>query len=196
MTSVRFLFALLFAASLAAPLAVQGQDKVMTQEQMMKYANPVKEHEYLKKYVGTWDVEVKSWAQPGTEPMTSKGVMKGELIFGGRYAKCSFDGTMMSQPFTGMQITGYDLFQKKYVGLWIDSMSTHFSLTTGMLDATGKIFTETGIWPDPMTGGTSKVKIVTTWLTDGKYRYEMFMAGPDGKDVKSMEITYTKRSSM
>jgi Protein of unknown function (DUF1579) len=196
------LFALLLIAAIAAPgAAAPGQEKAktpaMTQEQMMaqmmKYANPVKEHEYLKKYVGDWDAEVKAWSQPGAEPTISKGAMKGELLYEGRYVKTEFESTMMNMPFKGMQILGYDLFKKKYTAIWLDNMSTHFSPTTGALDPAGKILTETGVWPDPMTGGTSKVKIVTTWLAEGKYRFDMFMIGPDGKEIKSMEITYTKR---
>jgi hypothetical protein len=193
-------FAAALIASLAAPIAVAGQEKAMTQEQMMeqmmKYANPVKEHEYLKKYVGSWDAEVKAWQDPTAAPMTSKGAMKGELLYEGRFVKTEFESTMMNMPFKGMQILGYDLFQKKYTAIWLDNMSTHFAPTTGSLDPAGKIFTETGVWPDPMTGGTSKVKIVTTWLADGKYRFEMFMVGTDGKEIKSMEITYTKRGMM
>jgi len=200
MKFMRFSFALLLVACFAAPVAVQGQDKAMTQEQMMeqmmKYANPVKEHAYLKKYVGTWEAEMKMWSQPGTEPTTGRGVMKAETIFDGRYVKCDFEATMMNMPFRGLQITGYDLFQKKYSAVWIDNMSTYFSPTTGTLDPAGKIFTETAVWPDPMTGGTSQVKMVTTWLSDTKYRFEMFMVGPDGKDFKSMEMLYTKRPAM
>jgi hypothetical protein len=191
-------FAALLIACLAVPFAsAGGQQKAMTQQQMMdqmmKYSTPVKEHEYLKKYVGAWDVEVKSWTQPGAAPTVEKAKMKGEVIFGGRYVKCGFDGTMMGQPFNGLQVIGYDLYQKKYVTFWIDSMSTHFSLTSGTIDPMGKALTETGIWPDAMTAGTRKVKIVTTWLADGKFRYDMFMVGPDGKEAKTMEIVYTRQ---
>lgn len=193
-------FAALLIACLAAPFASAGsQQKAMTQqqmmEQMMKYSTPVKEHEYLKKYAGAWDVEVKSWMQPEAEPMVEKAKMKGEVIFGGRYIKCEFDGTMMGQPFNGLQVIGYDLYQKKYVTFWIDSMSTYFSLTSGTIDPMGKTLTETGIWPDAMTAGTRKVKIVTTWLADGKFRYDMYMVGPDGKEAKTMEIMYSRRTT-
>lgn len=205
-------FAFLLIVCLSAPIAANGQQKTMDKEkmagqqkamtqeqmmeQMMKYATPVKEHEYLKKYVGDWDVEVKSFPAPGAQPMVSQGVMKGQLLYGGRYVKTEFESTMMGMPFQGMQIIGYDLFKKKYSAVWLDNMSTYFAPTTGTLDPAGKIYTETGVWPDPMTGGTSKVKIVTTWLTDGKYTFEMFMTGADGKEVKGLEITYTKRGTM
>jgi hypothetical protein len=169
-----------------------GQEKQMTQQQMMdmmkKYGMPGKHHEFLKKYVGEWEIEVRTWEAPGTEPMQSTASAKNELIFDGRYLKSQFEGLMMGMGFKGLQIIGYDLFQNKYVGFWIDSMGTAFYLTTGMLDASGNVLTETGNWADPMTGGNRKVKIVTTFMPDGKYRFEMFMYMPDGKEFKSMEL--------
>jgi len=201
---------LAIVAGLAVPGLASAQEKSKTQEQamtqkmtqeqmmaqMMKYANPVKEHEYLKKYVGNWDVEVKNFPGPGAAPLVSRGTMKGELLFGGRFVRTEFESTMMGLPFQGTQIIGYDLFQKKYSAIWFDNMTTYFAPTTGTLDPAAKIYTETGAWPDPMTGGLSQVKIVTTWLADGKYRFEMFMVEPGGKEVKGMEITYTKRAAM
>ncbi len=180
----------------AHPAAAQTQPMTpqAMMEQQMKYAMPVAEHNYLKRYAGSWDVDVTVLMGPGTPPVASKGSMQGKVIFGGRYAQCDFQGTMMAMPFTGLQITGFDRFQKKYVGLWIDDMSTHFSLTTGLLDPTGKIFAETGTWPDPMTGGTRKMKLVTTWLSGDKYRYEMFRIEPDGRAVKTMELVYTRKT--
>ena len=100
---------------------------------------------------------------------------------------------MMGQGFQGRQIVGYDLYQNKYVSFWIDSMSTAFFLTSGMLNAAGNVMTETGTWPNPMTGGSQKVKFVTTFMPDGKYTFEMFMSAPDGKEYKSMQLTGTRK---
>lgn len=194
----RILVAVCLIALLGASLAVAQQQKPMSQkemmDQMMKYAALTKAHDFLKTYVGKWDVEVKSFEQPGMPPMTSKGSMTGELILGGRFALCRFEGQMMEMPFMGLQLIGYDLFQNKYVGLWIDSMSTAFYHTTGTLNVAGKVLTETGMWPDPMTGGSDKVKIVTAVLSPSQYKWHMFRVGPDGKEVMTMEIVYTKKT--
>jgi len=187
--------------SLAALLlvfpAAGYQQKSAEEKQMMemlkKYGMPDKNHDFLKKYAGDWDVETKNWAQPGTEPAIGKATLKNQVIFDGRYVKCQFESVMMGQTFKGLEIIGYDLFQNKYVTFWIDSMSTNFYLTSGTLDASGKVLTETGTWPDPLTGKTQKVKNVTTFLEDGKYRFEMFMVMPDDKEFKSMELLATRK---
>ncbi len=176
---------------LAASQEQQMDPKMM--EMMQKYGMPGKNHELLKKYAGLWTIEVKAWPQPGAEPMMSKGTMKNELIFDGRYVRCEFEGPMMGQMFKGLEIVGYDLFQNKYVTFWIDNMGTAFFLTTGTLDATGKVLTDTGTWPDMMTGGTQKVKNVTTFQSPDKFSFEMFMVGADGKEFKSMELAATRQ---
>lgn len=47
--------------------------------------------------------------------------------------------------------------------------------------------TETGDWPNPMTGGTVKVRAVTKIISNDEFVYEMFMTGADGKEFKNLE---------
>ena len=98
----------------------------------------------------------------------------------------------MGQMFEGLSLLGYDKIKKKFVSLWIDSTSTSFYHATGTLDATKKIRTETGLWPDPMTGGNMKVEMVTTSMGKDSFKFEMYMYM--GKDkFKSMEMIYTRK---
>lgn len=171
---------------------MSSQEKEMM-EMMMKYGSPGAHHELLKKYMGDWNVEVKSWMKPGAEPMISQATQKNELILNGRYLKGTFKGMMMGQTYEGIELIGYDQFKEKYVTVWIDNMSTGFFLSSGTLDESGKVLTETGQMPDPMTGGMQKVKNVTTFLEDGKYRFEMFMIMDDGIEFKSMELLANRK---
>lgn len=173
---------------------MSAQDKKMM-EQMTKYGSPAKEHELLKKYVGEWDVDVSTWKDPATPPEKSKAAMKNALIFDGRYVKCSFEGMMSGMKFQGLEVIGYDLFKKMYTTFWIDSWSTAFMVTTGTLDPMGKVLTETGTFPDPMTDGKTmqKVRNVTTFMSDGSYKFEMFMLMPDGKESKGMEMVCKRK---
>ena len=198
-----FLVAVIMACGLAMAYAVprmpagqqmSEQEKKMM-DQMMKYGTPGPNHELLKKYAGDWDVEIKMWPNPAAAPMTSKGTFKNELLFGGRYLQGRFEGDMGGMKAEGLEIIAYDLFKKMYTTFWIDGWDTIFVLTTGKLDATGKILTETGTYPDAMTDGKTmqKIKNVTTFLGDGRYKFEMFMVTPDGKEAKSMEFVCTRK---
>jgi len=186
-------FVLLISSSVAAVAQETKTEEQMMEEAYMKYAMPDKNHEFLKKFAGTWEVESKMWIKPGTEPSVSNLTSEGKMILGGRYLYFVFKGTMMGQPFKGIQIVGYDKFEKKYRTFWIDNSSTPFFLTSGNLDESGKVLTETGTWPDFMTSGTSKVKMVTKIVSDDKIIYEMYMIAPDGTEFKSMENTSTRK---
>lgn len=186
-------FVLLISSSVVAFAQETKTEEQKMMEAYLKYAMPDENHEFLKKFVGTWEVESKMWVKPGAEPSVSNLTSEGKMILGGRYLYFVFEGTMMGQPFKGIQIVGYDKFEKKYRTFWIDNSSTPFFLTSGNLDESGKILTETGAWPDFMTGGTSKVKAVTKILNDDKIVYEMYMIGPDGQEFKSMENTSTRK---
>jgi hypothetical protein len=204
MKATRFVFyaALITGVNLVMVYSVQqlssgqemrAREKQMT-EQMMKYGMPGENHEFLKRYVGSWEVDITMWQKPGGPPSKSKGTMKNDLILGGRYLKSEFEGMMSGMTFMGLEIIGYDLFTNKYTTFWIDSWSTSFVWTSGTLDASGKVLSETGMFPDPLTDGreTQKVRNVTTFIGDGQYRFEMFMSLPDGREMKGLELLCTR----
>lgn len=177
---------LAFILPLALNAAAQ-QDQQKAMEAYMKMMATNENHAYLESFVGEWNVTSKGWMQPGAPPETSENYSKAEMILGGRFIKMEFKGTMFGQPFEGLQIVGYDNMKKKYITFWIDSSSTAFFLTEGVRDASDKTITENGVWPDPMTGGTMKVRGVTKVVGPDEFTYEMYMVGPDGKDFKSLE---------
>lgn len=175
---------LLLGLSLQAQTA-QDQQKAM--EMYMKLGATGANHAYLKQLAGEWKVAVTMWMFPGSPPVSSSTTARGELILGGRFLKMTHSGTMMGQPFEGVQTLGYDNFLEKYVSLWVDNTSTAFYLTTGSLDPATKTLTEEGVWPDPMSGGKVKVRNVTKWLGADAFTYETYMTLPNGKEFKSME---------
>lgn len=176
-------------------LTAQHEPSKEDQEKMMKlwqkYMTPGDNHKYLEYFTGNWTAETTMWMAPGAPPQKSKGSVKAKMILGGRYIKSHMNGTMMGMPMEGIAITGYDNFQKKFNSFWIDTAGTGFYLSSGTLE--GKVRTETGLWDDFMTGGKSKVKMVTKTVDDNKFVFEMFATGPDGKEFKTMNIVYTRK---
>ncbi len=127
--------------------------------------------------------------------MASKGTIQSQLIFDGRYVVSQFEGMMGGMASNGLEVIGYDLLKNLYTTFWIDSWSTTFLFTSGKLDASGTVLTESGTFPDVMTDGKTmqKVKNVTTFPADGKYTFVMYMVGPDGKEWKGLELDCVRR---
>jgi hypothetical protein len=176
----------LFIGSIGIAQEAQQFDQEMIEE-YMKLQAPNENHEFLKNFVGEWDVATAVWMQPGAEPIKIQNKAKVELIFGGRFLKIDIKGTMFGQPYEGIQIMGYDNQQKKNISFWIDNSSTSFYLTSGSREKDKNVITETAIWPDPMTGEDMKVKLITTLISKDEYSLEMIMILPDGSEFKSME---------
>jgi len=184
--------AIVLLAVWLAVLPVLAQDKPAETDQQkamaayMKMGAVTENHEFLKKYAGSWDCQVKGWMAPGQPPTVSRGSFLGEMILDGRFLMMNFKGEMFGQPFNGLQIVGFDNMQNKYITLWIDNSSTFFFTTTGTRQ--DNVISESGLWPDPLTGAQSPVKARTTWAGADEYTYEQFMVMPDGSEFKSMEM--------
>src|SRR6185369_6044223 len=103
------------------------------------------------------------------------------------------NGTFMGKPFIGHGVRGYDLAKQKFVGAWVDNFGSYIMTSEGTADATGKVITSVGDDFDPMTGKTAPSKAVMTIDSDTKHTYAMYKTGPDGKEMKIMELVYTKK---
>jgi len=123
--------------------------------------------------------------------MVSKGTETNTLV-GGLWLVTDFKSDMMGQPFQGHGVNGWDPNKKKYVGTWVDTLSTGLGLSESTYDSATKTMTGTFEGPDP-TGQIMKMKAVTV-LKDANTRvFTMSGPGPDGKDMTYMRITYQRK---
>ena len=81
---------------------------------------------------------------------------------------------------------------KEYEGFWIDSASTSMGHESGQVDAAGKVWTMTGQMTDPQSGQPMEKRSVITLEDNDHNSLEMFFKGPDGNEVKAMEIRYAR----
>lgn len=202
---VRFTAGALCAGFLCAGLLAADETpkagekpKAMADEKAMmdawqKFATPGPSHKALEGMIGTWTAEVTSWMKPGAPPMKSTGTSENHWVLGGRWVEQRFTGSFMAQPFEGIGYTGYDNYKKKYMGTWMDNMSTMVMASEGTFDPAGKMMTSMSMMDDVMTGKATKVKSVVTVTDANNHVFEMWSAGPDGKDFKNMEIRYSRK---
>jgi hypothetical protein len=177
--------------------AAEGQAAPSAEEQAMMAAwqesmTPGSQHAHLAEAVGKYNLVIKHWMEPGAEPMTSEGTAVRSMALGGRVMVEEVEATTMGQPFHGVGRTGYDNVTEKYWSTWTDDMSTGITVMYGTMneDGTGSFEGQTA---DPMTGGMSTMRI--KMRTEGdKEINDFFMVGPDGSEMKMMEITYTPAS--
>ena len=182
-----------------AALPVLAQDKPKApdmsadMEAMQKAASPGEPQKKLARLAGDWTATTRAWMAPGQPPMESPGTMHGEVLMGGRYVEHTWKGSFMGQPFEGRGTDGYDNVGKMYVSSWVDNLGTGIMHMTGTCDAPVKVCTYTGdVW-DPMSGKKTSMKEVITWIDDNNFKNEMYGPGPDGKEMKWMEIVAKRK---
>jgi Protein of unknown function (DUF1579) len=167
----------------AAPLAAQGGPAL---------PKPGPEHAVLTQAAGTWDARVETWMAPGTEPSVSTGEETSRVGCGGLCLITDFKGSFMGTSFEGHGTDTYDQAKKKYVGSWVDSMSTGLMTSESTYDAATRTLTGWTEGPD-MTGHVTRVRS-TTVMKDADTRvFSTYNVGPDGKETLGMRITYTRR---
>ena len=177
-----------------------GEAPAMTPEQQammdawQKAATPGPAHALLEPFAGRFRATVTTW-EPGKPPQTSTATAETRWIFGNRWLEQRYQGDMMGEEFEGIGYTGYDNVQGKYVGSWMDSMSTGMLTNVGTVDASGKVFTFIGRHFDPMSGKETTTRQVLRVDSKDRHVFEFHAPDPTGKEAKMMEIVYVRKGS-
>jgi hypothetical protein len=168
---------------------------------MLEMAKPGENHKRMQELVGTWSYTSKWWMDPEAAPSESSGTTITRSVMGGRYIISDHtghmqmpgaDGKMMDMEFKGMAIEGYDNAKKKFVASWVDNMGTGIMNLEGSYDAATKTLTYYAEY-EPMPGMKTKLREVVTKTDNDHHRLEFF-EDRGGKEVKTMQIDYTRKS--
>lgn len=187
------------ALCIAPALAEEGKEMPqLTAEQQAemdaytKAGAPGAPHLAMAATAGDYDLEVRSWYEPGGPPAEDAGTATRRMILDGRVLVETLSSTMMGMPFTGQAMTGYDNVTGEYWSTWMDSMSTGLMVSHGSCDALGAC-SFAGSWNDPVTKGPVAARMTSRWTSPATQLFEMFGPGKDGREMKMMEIVYTKK---
>ena len=144
---------------------------------------PGKEHDHLKRLVGTWNAETES----------GKGTMTYKMGLGGLWLIGDFEGEFGGMKFQGKFLDTYDPATKKYRSISVDSFSTAPRIMEGNLDKDKKVMTMTGEGPG-QEGRTAKFKSITEIKDADTVNFSLFMVDEDGKEQPTVRITYKRKN--
>ncbi len=158
----------------------------------MKLATPGEPHQQFANLAGSWTTKTKEWMEPDKPPVESTGAAEMKMLLGGRFLQQKFTGDMMGQPYSGVGISAYDNVRKQYVSTWIDTMSTGIFTMEGTASADGKTITLNGQHAEP-GGGSMTHRAIWTIVNSDTQTFDMYGTHHGGKEMKMMEITYTRK---
>ena len=188
---------LLVAQGVPADDASKGPPKLTPEQQAemdayVKAGTPGDAHRKLADTAGKYSVKMRNWSEPGGPPMDETGTATRVMALDGRVLVEQFEGTMMGSKFTGHAMMGYDNVTGKYWSTWNDSMSTGLMVSEGTCDAKRNC-KYTGTWNDPVTKKAITSRMTSRWTSPTTEVFEMYGPGKDGKEMKMMEMTYTRK---
>ena len=171
-------------------------------KQMMEMAKLNENHKLLTSLDGTWSYTVKIWmnGDPATKPETSKGTATRKSMMDGRFVAMDVsgkmempgaDGKMKQMTFKGHGTEGYDNVKKKFVGTWMDNMGTGIMMSEGDYDPATKTFTYSSE-VEMVPGMKQKIREVVQVPDKDHMTFEWY-EDRGGKEVKTMEIDYTRK---
>ena len=171
-----------------------GQPSEAEMKAWMEACTPGPNHKLLDPFVGEWDVKIVSQMAPDAPKSESSGRSSMKWVLDGRFVMQEHSGMMPdmgNMPFKGLGLWGYDNIKKQYVGNWADTMGTGIMESAGVYDAATKTWTMKGSFQEP-SGKTVKVREVIKWTDANTHTMDFYQDGPDGKEFKSMTLTYTR----
>jgi len=198
---MRFIY--LAVTTLCVTLAVatalakdKKSEKQMDPQAMMetykKLATPGEPHKLFASLAGSWTTKTKEWMEPDKPSMESTGSAEMKMLLDGRFLQQEFTGDMMGQPYSGVGISAYDNLRKRYVTMWIDSMGTGIFTMEGTASADGKTITLKGQHAE-LGGGQMTHRAVWKIVDSNTQTFDMYGTHEHGKEMKMMEITYTRK---
>ena len=135
-----------------------------------------KEHAFLAEAEGDWSVSI---ASPDGD-MTGKCVYK--MAHNGIWLTSRLEMKMGEGPFTGTGLDSYDPIKKKFVAIWVDSMSATPLILEGDRSSDGKKITMTGKGPAP-DGTSTSYKTETEYVSKDKHIFKMWMGTTSGEPM-------------
>jgi hypothetical protein len=158
-----------------------------------KMPAPEKEHAWLQQLVGEWDASAEM-TEPGKPPTKCKGTETVRAL--GAFWIQSENKMHVSPEMTvtGILTLGYDPQKKKYVGTWVDSMTSTLWTYEGTVDEAGKRLTLDTEGAMPMNPAKRhKFKEVIELKGKDEKVFTSSVLGDDGKWTTFMTIKSTRR---
>ena len=177
----------------AKPDSKMSAKEQKEQKMWMTYMTPGEMHKMLANSNGDWHENLTFWMAPGAPPTQAEADCTNKMILGDRYQESVHTGMMMGMPFEGKSVVGYDNAKKMFQSTWVDNMGTGIMNLEGKYNERTKTITLKGTAIDAMSGKVENVRETFKFVDDKTQMMEMFMT-KDGKEFKSMEIKFTKKS--
>ena len=153
-----------------------------------KAMSPGEGQKRLEPMIGSFDVTVLVWLDPGKPPLEYKGSSVNNWTLGGRYVQTMLVTAMDGEPFEGIGYYGFDNTSKTYEAAWMDNGSTAISLYRGVMDKAGRTAVLNSTEATAAGSKPVKVQMRVSIAEGGDHVTQLWGAPTGGKAFKMMEL--------
>jgi len=159
---------------------------------MGNYPKPGPEHQKLRRLTGAWSARIKYFPPGGEAPEESNGEYLARMDIGGFFLYRDINFGIVG--YQGRGLTGWDPFQKAYVGTWVDSTSPCIYPTRGHFDAEKGTFSEISEGPDE-NGELVRLRMSTEIIDNNQMLFRIWQRLNKTSDEEALmlEIAHTRR---
>lgn len=168
-------------------------DMAAIMERAQKFTQPGEHHAFLRRFLGSWDTELR-FAMEGMNMPPETGSAEFSWLMEGRWLQQETEGTMFGKPTRWYSIIGYDNMKMSYVVTSVSSMDTAMNRAEGDLDPSGNSSITYGTIDEYLTGEHDKmVKTVWRFVSEDEMLMEVHDLPMGERKTKVVEVASTRR---
>jgi hypothetical protein len=153
------------------------------------------QHDLLDPLIGEWETTVKIWSDPQTPPFVARGRVERIWILDGRFVEEWIEELDDSGAVTweAAGLLGYDRLTGRYEYTLVHTSSTATERKVGRLDPAKNVLSLSGKFTQIDTGIVVLDRLEIAINGPDTHTMTEYTRGEDGREIKEMEIQYTRR---
>lgn len=159
---------------------------------MMTFGTPGAMHKMMASWDGNWTATIKFWVKPELPPDSIITSSVNKMINNGLIQYSTHNGNWAGMPFNGVSQTGYDNHREVFWSTWFDNFGSGLVYLEGTWNDATKTISMKGKTTDPETKEQLDMR-ETLKVVDEKTQFMEQYITHDGKEMKSMEITFRRK---